>query len=78
MLGVITVVTILTGVIVLCASIVPIITVLVEKIKHKQTKTVYKFSKELFDAEYSKCPNEEDQFIGRFDMDFLEFRNHYD
>ena len=78
MLGVIVVVIMLTAGIVFCASIVPIIIVLVEKIKHNRTKIVYKFSKELFDAEYSKCPNEEDQFIGRFDMDFLEFRNHYD
>ncbi len=74
----IVVVIMLTGGIVLCASIVPIITVLVEKLKHKQTKIVYEFPQELFDAEYPKSPNEEDQLIGRFDMDFLEFRNHYD
>ena len=78
MLEAITVVIMLIGGIVFCAAIVPIIIVLVEKIQHKQTKIVYKFSRELFDAEYSKCPNEEDQFIRRFDVDVLEFRNHFD
>ena len=78
MLGVIAMVIMLIGGTILCASIVPIITILVERTKHKQTKIVYEFSKDLFDAEYSKSPNEENQFIGRFNMDFLEFRNHHD
>ena len=72
---------------VICASIVPIITVLIGMRKPNKTKIVYKFSKELFDAEFSKRPDEYEidfeqrhkgQFIGRFDMDFLEFRNHCD
>lgn len=67
--------------IVLCVSVVPVITLIWEKVKPKKEekeKIVYKFSQELFEAEYKESDEAKKQFVGRFGTDFNWFKNHFD
>ncbi len=58
--------------IIACVSVVPIIEILIEKLKPKNESIVYTFSQELFDAEYND-KKEKDYFENRFKVDSFRY-----
>ena len=58
--------------IIACVSVVPIIEILIEKLKPKNESIVYTFSQELFDAEYND-KKEKDYFENRFKVDSCRY-----
>ena len=59
-------------IIIACASVVPIIEILIEKLKPKNESIVYTFSQELFDAEYNDKKGK-DYFENRFKVDSFRY-----
>ena len=59
-------------IIIACTLVVPIIVILIEKLKPKKESIVYTFSQELFDAEYND-KKEKDCFENRFKVDSFRY-----
>ena len=64
---------IFTVIIIICASVAPVIEIIFEKLKPKKERDYYIFSQELFDAEYNDKSSKKDCFEKRFKVDNFRY-----